>query len=253
MASIRQDAALVTGGATRIGREIATALAGDGWNVAVHFRQSDEAAAAAVASITAAGGTAVALAADLTNESEAEDLIARAETKLGKPLACLINNAAVFDHDTAQSATRQSWDNHMDVNLRAPFVLMQQFARRLPPDQEGNIINLLDQRVWNLTREFATYTLSKSALWTLTLTMALALAPHIRVNGIGPGPVFPSSRQSETHFAAQATATPLGRPVAVEDVVAAVRFLLATSSVTGQMIAVDSGQHLVTPAGKITE
>ncbi|MDA1132345.1 MAG: SDR family oxidoreductase, partial [Proteobacteria bacterium] len=140
-----------------------------------------------------------------------------------------------------------SWDRHMEVNLHAPFVLTQQFARALAADAEGNVINLLDQRVWNLTGEFVTYTLSKSALWTLTRTLALALAPRVRVNGVGPGPVLPSARQSDAHFAAQAAATPLGRPVDVADVVAAVRFLIANRAVTGQMIAVDSGQHLVTP------
>ena len=240
--------ALITGGGTRIGLAVAEALAGDGWRVALHYHASATAARAAAAAINGGGGRAAALDADLAEPGAAESLVDRAATALDAPVVCLVNNAAVFDRDTVATATRESWDHHMDVNLRAPFVLTQRFARALPAGREGAVVNLLDQRVWNLTGEFVTYTLSKSALWTLTRTLALALAPRVRVNGIGPGPVLPSARQSDAHFAAQAAATPLGRPVDIADVVAAVRFLIATPSVTGQMIAVDSGQHLVTPA-----
>lgn len=244
---------LVTGGASRIGLAVATALAADGCRVAIHFGRSAAAAEDAAASLSTAGGTVVTLSADLSREEEAGALVDRAAAALGAPLNCLVNNAAVFDRDTVETATRETWNHHMDVNLRAAFILTQCFARALPPGAEGNIVNMLDQRVWNLTSEFVTYTLSKSALWTLTRTMALALAPRIRVNGVGPGPVLPSARQAESHFATQAAATPLGRPVEIADVVATVRFLIATPSITGQMIAVDSGQHLSAPRGEDSE
>ena len=236
-------AALVTGAATRIGRTIAEALAHDGWAVAVHHRESGEAARDVVAGIERAGGRAVALRADLAEEAEVETLVARATDALG-PLGCLVNNASPFDYDDLQSADRASWDRHMAVNLRAPFVLMQRFAAVLPGEAEGCIVNMLDQRVWNLTPHFMSYTLSKAGLWTLTQTAALALAPRIRVNGIGPGPTLPSSRQNPEHFAAQCDATPLKRGVAPADIADGIRFILAARALTGQMIALDSGQHL---------
>ena len=219
-------AALVTGAAARIGRTIAEALAEDGWAVAVHHRESGDAATNVVADIESAGGRAVALRADLAEEAEVETLVARATEALG-PLGCLVNNASPFEHDDLQSATRASWDLHMAVNLRAPFVLTQKFAAALPDEAEGCIVNMLDQRVWSLTPHFMSYTLSKAGLWTLTQTAALALAPRIRVNGIGPGPTLPSARQSPEHFAAQYEATPLKRAVAPGDIADGVRFILA--------------------------
>ena len=236
-------AALVTGAATRIGRTIAETLAHDGWAVAVHHRESGEAARDVVTGIESAGGRAVALRADLAEEAEVETLVARATDALG-PLGCLVNNASPFDYDDLQSADRASWDRHMAVNLRAPFVLMQRFAAVLPDEAEGCIVNMLDQRVWSLTPHFMSYTLSKAGLWTLTQTAALALAPRIRVNGIGPGPTLPSSRQNPEHFAAQCDATPLKRGVAPADIADGIRFILAARALTGQMIALDSGQHL---------
>ena len=240
----------MTGGGRRIGRAIAESLAADGWRVAVHYHRARAGADAAVAAIAAAGGRAAAVAADLGDEAEAGALVAAAAKALGAPVTCLVNNAARFEHDDAATATRESWDRHMDINLRAPFVLTQKLAAQLPQGADGHVINLLDQRVWNLTGDFTSYTVSKSALWTLTRTLALALAPRIRVNGIGPGPVLPSERQKQSHFDAQATTTPLKRPVAVADIVSAVRFFLATPSVTGQLIATDSGQHLL-PGGRV--
>ena len=239
---------LVTGAARRIGRVIARSLAGDGWAVAVHYAGSAAAAEDTVTEIAAAGGTAAAVAADLSAEDETEALVDRAGSALGGPLTCLVNNAAVFENDSAASATRESWDKHLAVNLRAPFVLIQRFAAQLPADARGNVVNLLDQRVRNLTPAFVSYTMSKAGLWTLTRTLALALAPRIRVNAVGPGPVLPSARQSEAGFAAVAAATPLGVPVDAADIAAAVRFFLETPSVTGQMIATDAGQHLL-PGG----
>jgi len=236
-------AALVTGGAQRIGRAIVLGLAGDGWAVAVHYRHARDAAEGLVAEILRGGGRAVALGADLAQETETAALVPAAAATLG-PLGCLVNNAAVFERDEALEATRASWDRHIESNLRAPFVLMQDFARQLPADRTGAIINLLDERVWNLTPHFISYTLSKAGLWTLTRTMALALAPRIRVNGIGPGPTLPSPRQSAAQFRRQCAATPLQRGTTPEEIAAAVRFILAAPALTGQMIALDGGQHL---------
>ena len=236
-------AALVTGAAKRIGRSIALALAQDGWAIAVHYGQSSEAAEALVAEITANGGQAVALQADLAREAEVATLVPRAVESLG-PLGCLVNNAATFRLDQVDDATRESWDHHLEPNLRAPFVLTQVFAQALPADQGGAVINILDQRVWSLTPYFVSYTLAKAGLWTLTRTLAMALAPRIRVNAIGPGPVLPSPRQSQEQFDRQCAAMPLGRGAEPEEIAAAVRFLLSARAMTGQMIALDGGQHL---------
>jgi NAD(P)-dependent dehydrogenase (short-subunit alcohol dehydrogenase family) len=189
------------------------------------------------------GGAAVALAADLADEGAVEELLPRAEREIG-PLGCLINNAAVFANDTVETVTRASWDKHLAINLRAPFVLMQNFAARLPPQAGGVVINLLDQRVWSLTPYFVSYTLAKAGLWTLTQTMALALAPRIRVNGIGPGPTLPSPRQSPEQFARQCEVMPLRRGTNPQEIASAMRFILSAPAMTGQMIALDGGQHL---------
>jgi NAD(P)-dependent dehydrogenase (short-subunit alcohol dehydrogenase family) len=236
-------AALVTGAARRIGRAIALGLAADGWAVAVHHHSNREAAADLVAEIAAMGASAVALAANLSREDETQGLVAAAVAALG-PLGCLVNNASVFERDEALTVTRKSWDRHLDTNLRAPFVLMQGFARQLPPDRAGAIVNILDERVWSLTPHFVSYSLSKAGLWALTQSMALAFAPRIRVNGIGPGPTLPSPRQSADQFRRQSEAMPLGRGTSPEEIAAAVRFILAAPAMTGQMIALDGGQHL---------
>ncbi len=236
-------AALVTGAGRRLGRAIALDLARAGWAVAIHCHQSLDDAEAAAREIEAAGGRAAVLAADLADEAEAAGLVPRAVAALG-PLGCLVNNASVFEMDTVESADRASWDRHLEPNLRAPLVLARAFAQALPADKGGAIVNMLDQRVWNLTPYFLSYTLSKSALWTLTRTLALALAPRIRVNGIGPGPALPSPRQSAAQFARQCALVPLGRGPSVEEICATVRFILSTASMTGQMIALDGGQHL---------
>ena len=236
-------AALVTGGARRIGRALALALAGDGFAVAVHHRNSHAAAEDLVALIRNKGGAAVALAADLGDEAAVGTLLSRAEQALG-PIGCLVNNAGVFVNDTVETATRASWELHLAVNLRAPFLLIQDFATRLPKSAGGVVVNLLDQRVWSLTPYFVSYTLSKAGLWTLTQTMALALAPRIRVNGIGPGPALPSPRQSAEEFAKQCATMPLRRGTSPQEIAAALRFILSAPAVTGQMIALDGGQHL---------
>jgi NAD(P)-dependent dehydrogenase (short-subunit alcohol dehydrogenase family) len=235
--------ALVTGAAHRIGRAIALALGRDGWAVAVHYNDSLGPAAALVREIEAAGGRAAPLRGDLADETETATLVDRAADALG-PVRLLVNNAAVFDRDEVQTASRESWDRHMETNLRAPFVLMQRFAALLPAQGTGNIVNLIDQRVWNLTPHFVSYTVSKAGLWTLTRTMALALAPRIRVNAIGPGPALPSQRQTEDQFSRQKAATPLRRGTTPDEIAAALRFILAAPALTGQMIALDGGQHL---------
>ncbi len=236
-------AVLVTGAARRVGRAIALDLAAEGWAVAIHYYGAGEEALETVAEITSGGGQALALAADLADEKATAKLIPDAVAALG-PLGGLINNAARFEDDTIATVTRQSWDAHLAVNLRAPLVLCQAFAEQLPADTSGAIVNLLDQRVWNLTPYFLSYTVSKSALWTLTRTLALALAPRIRVNAIGPGPTLPSRKQSEAQFKRQYESLPLARRTEVEEICRAVRFLLAAPSVTGQMLALDGGQHL---------
>jgi len=236
-------AALVTGAARRIGRAIALDLARSGWAVAVHYNASTEAAREVVTEIEAAGGRAVALHANLADEAQVAALVPDATAALG-PLGCLINNASAFENDSIETADRASWDRHMEPNLRAPFVLTQAFARGLPEAAGGAVINLLDQRVWNPTPYFLSYTLSKAGLWALTQTLAMALAPRVRVNGIGPGPALPNARQSPEQFARQCAAMPLGRGTTPEEICAAVQFILAAKAMTGQMIALDGGQHL---------
>ena len=236
-------AALVTGGARRIGRALSLALAADGYAVAIHHHHSHQEAEALAAEITQAGSKAVALAADLSDEAAVAELLSRATAALGL-IGCLVNNAAIFENDTVATATHASWDRHLAINLRAPFVLMQSFARHLPEKAGGVIVNLLDERVWNLTPHFVSYTLSKVGLWTLTQTMALALAPRIRVNGIGPGLTLPSPRQNARQFLDRCQKIPLRRGTSPDEIAAALRFILAAPAMTGQMIALDGGEHL---------
>lgn len=241
-------AALVTGGAVRLGRAIALGLARDGFAPAIHFRSNAAEAERTAADCRALGVAGVALAADLACEAETATLVARATAALG-PLGVLVNNASLFERDEWDTATRDSWDAHLEPNLRAPFRLMQDFARALPADAAGVVINLLDQRVWSLTPHFVSYTVSKAGLWALTQSMALALAPRIRVNAIGPGPALPSPRQTAEQFARQCASVPLRRGTSPDEVADAVRALLALPSVTGQMIALDGGQHLQWQSG----
>lgn len=241
--SVAPRTVLVTGAAKRIGRAIALDLAAHGWDVAVHYRSDPAEAEAVCADIQALGRRAVALQADLGREGEVTPLVRRATDALG-PLGALINNASVFEYDDWDGASRESWDLHMEANLRAPFVLTQAFARQVQAPAHGCVINIIDERVWNLTPHFVTYTLSKAALWTLTQTLALALAPRVRVNGVGPGPTLPNPRQSQEQFDAQSASMPLERGTTPEEVADAVRFILAAPAMTGQMIALDGGQHL---------
>ena len=235
--------ALVTGGARRIGRALAQACAAAGFDVAIHVRNPDDDADAAAGEVRSAGRKAALLACDLRKESAVVALVGEAEAELG-PVTLLVNCASVFEEDAFQTLNRASWDLHMETNLRAPLVLSQAFARRLPAAREGLIVNILDQRVWRPTAGFFSYSLSKAALWEATRMMALALAPRVRVNGIGPGPTLQSIHQDAEAFAREAASTPMGRPVAPGEVALALRYLIDARSVTGQMIAVDSGQHL---------
>lgn len=245
--------ALVTGGAARLGRAMALALGRAGFDVAVHYATSAEAAEGVAADLRGMGRSAATLPADLTDEAQVVPLVGQAAAALGGPLTLLVNNASIFDYDNIASATRASWDRHLESNLRAPFVLTQAFAAQAPapvPDENGEpqaqalVVNMIDQRVWKLTPEFMTYTIAKAGLWTLTQTAAQALAPKVRVNAIGPGPTLRGARQSESHFARQRAATVMQRGSNPDDITAALLYLVGARAVTGQMIAVDGGQHL---------
>lgn len=252
MLPIRQDIprrALVTGGAKRLGRAICLTLADAGFDIAIHYNASATEAEALAQEIRARGRSCVTLRADLLREAEVATLIPRATEALGT-LGVLVNNASTFERDEWNDATRASWDHHIEPNLRAPFLLMQGFAAGLPAPHHGVVINMLDQRVMSLTPHFVTYTVSKAGLWALTQQMALALAPRIRVNGIGPGPALPSPRQSQAQFDRQCASVPLARGTSPEEIGAAVMALLALPSVTGQIMNLDGGQHLQwSPAG----
>lgn len=245
--------ALVTGAARRIGRAIALALAEDGWSVALCIRhdRSGEDAADVLREVEAKGVRAVVLQADLANRAAAEALVPDAAKALG-PLSLLVNNASEFYPDEAGTMTATSWSEHMDVNLRAPAFLSQAFAAQLPADTDGNIVNIIDQRVWAPTPKFFSYTVSKMALWDMTRVLARSFAPRIRVNGIGPGPTLANQRQSAADFERQANATILGRGTTPEEICAAVRFILAAPAMTGQMIALDGGQHLAWETPDVT-
>jgi NAD(P)-dependent dehydrogenase (short-subunit alcohol dehydrogenase family) len=243
-ADLDKGPVLITGAARRIGLAIAGRLAHEGRPVVLHSSQrSAEEAALAAQSIRTRGGRAAAVSADLADPKELEGLIDFAERQFG-PLTLLVNNASVFELDTARDFSLDVFDRQLSIDLRAPVVLARDFAARFPEDLEGAIINIIDQRVWRLTPRYFTYTLAKSALWTATRTMAQAFAPRIRVNAVGPGPVFPSANYGEEGFEIEARGVPLHRAADVSGIVDAVIYLAHARSVTGQMIAVDSGQHL---------
>jgi len=234
---------LVTGAGRRLGRAIALDLGGRGWRVGVHYGTSAAAALELVAEIEDSGGRAAAFCADLADFEALAPLVETCAKTLGAPI-CLINNAALFEQDTLATLDAGSWQAHLDVNLRAPVFLTRAFARTLPEGVQGNVVNLIDQKVLRLNPDYFSYTVTKAALWTATQMMAQALAPRVRVNAIAPGPVLRSEGQSEADFEREYRLTLLRRPVAPEEVPAVVRFLLETPSVTGQMIALDAGQHL---------
>ncbi|WP_071673761.1 SDR family oxidoreductase [Nioella nitratireducens] len=245
--------ALVTGGAKRLGRAMALALAGEGHDVAIHYAGSADAAEATADDIRAMGRRAVTLQADLLDEAATQSLIPRATEALGQPVTVLINNASIFEYDTIDSMTRTSWDRHIESNLRAPVALTQALAAQMPaatPDENGEpqarglVINMVDQRVNKLTPDFMSYTIAKMGLWAFTRTAAQALAPHVRVNAIGPGPTLQGERQSPDHFTRQRKATILQRGSDPDGICEALLYFLRARGVTGQLICVDGGQHL---------
>jgi NAD(P)-dependent dehydrogenase (short-subunit alcohol dehydrogenase family) len=238
-----QKAALVTGGAQRIGRRIVERLAAADYAVAIHCRRSTDEAERMAAQIREGGGRAAVVQADLAEVDAVERLVPEAVRALG-PLTLLVNNASEFEPDEVENLTQELWDRHFAVNLRAPAFLAKDFAHQLPAGEQGSIVNIVDQRVWKLTPQFFSYTLTKAALFTATQTMAQALAPRIRVNAIGPGPTLSNVRQGDEDFAKQSSAVLLGHGGTPDEIADAVLYLAKASSVTGQMIAVDGGQHL---------
>lgn len=242
---MKPGGALVTGAGARLGKAMAEALGADGWSVCIHYRGSKTGAEETRDTIRKAGGRAEIISCDLSGEASRSSLVADAEKLLGRPVTLLVNSASTFAGDTATDHSRESWDKHFEPNLRAPIHLAQQFANALPAGEKGLVVNMVDQRVLKLTPQFFTYTLSKAALWQATQTLAQALAPDIRVNAIGPGPTLQSIHQTPESFAAEKAATLTGEGSSLEEIVRALRYLVSASSVTGQLIAVDGGQHLM--------
>jgi len=243
--------ALVTGGAKRIGRAIVEDLAENGFAVAIHCNRSRDDAEALAANIVANGGRAAVVSADLTDMDAVGGLIDAAAEKLG-PVDLLVNNASLFEEDTIENFDWTGWDRHFAVHVKAPALLAQRFANALPAGREGLIVNMIDQRVWRPTPHYFSYALSKSALWAATQTLAQALAPRIRVNAIGPGPTLKNLRQDDDDFDAQVEALLLKRGPDLAEFGATIRYLWAARSVTGQMIALDGGQHLAWQTPDVT-
>jgi NAD(P)-dependent dehydrogenase (short-subunit alcohol dehydrogenase family) len=246
--------ALVTGAGRRLGRAMALHLAARGHDVAVHYNASADEAEAVAAEIRASGRQAVAIGADLLDESATGALLPDAAAALGGPVTVLVNNASIFEYDNLETATAESWNRHIGSNLRAPFVLTQAFARQCPdplsdengePEAQGLVVNMIDMRINKLTPEFMTYTIAKMGLWAFTRTAAQALGPKARVNAIGPGPTMQGARQTAAHFSRQREATILRRGADPEGIVRALDYFLDARAVTGQILCVDGGQHLV--------
>lgn len=239
-----QKAVLITGGGARVGRALSLGLAKVGWAVAIHYLHSQEEAEALAQNIIDNGGRACAVAANLNIPGETDSLVGRAANGLGMTITALINNASTFSPDSADEFSNAMFDHHININLRAPLRISQAFATQLPNGQDGSIINMIDQRVLKPNPLFFTYSMSKSALHWSTKTLAQALAPNIRVNAIGPGPTLQNTGQTEDEFDQEAASTLLGTSSPPQALVEAAQYLLSASNVTGQMIAVDSGQHL---------
>jgi NAD(P)-dependent dehydrogenase (short-subunit alcohol dehydrogenase family) len=243
MTTSMRPAVLITGAARRLGRALALDFARQGYAVGVHYLGSSDDADAVVMEIEAMGASAHAISCDLADATAVQDLVPQVARALG-PLSCLINNASMFVYDDIASLTVEQWDRHQAINLRAPVILAQAFARQCPAKAVGSIINIIDQRVWKPTPHFFSYSASKAGLWTVTQTLAQGLAPRIRVNAIGPGPMLQSVHQKADEFAAQERAVPLQRGTNPDEVCTAVRFIQSAPAMTGQMIALDGGQHL---------
>ena len=250
---ISNQAALVTGGAIRLGKEIAIALARRGFDLAIHYNTSSREADLVAETLSSLGIKVVLLRANLLDHEDTLSLMDKARDGLDKPINLLVNNASFFSNDSIDTATLTSWDEHFATNLRAPFFLTQAFARQVPdeihdengePIAQGLVINMVDQRVLKPTSQFATYTLAKMGLWSFTQTAAIDLAPKIRVNAIGPGPTIKTDFQSEAHFSRQRSNTILRRGSNPRDIVGAINYFVDSPSVTGQLLCTDSGQHL---------
>ena len=237
-------AVLITGAAKRIGRHIALSMAGRGWDVAVHFGQSAEHAASLVSEIRALGQNAVALQCDLSDEAEVRALLPRAIEALG-PVQCIVNNASLFEQDSASDLQPATLNKHMQVNLTAPLLLAQALHAATADGAQACVINLLDQKLYNLNPDFLSYTLSKAALQCATTTLAQAFAPRLRVVGIAPGITLVSGDQSEAEFEKAHQITPLGRSSTPDDIANAVCFLADAGAITGTTLLVDGGQHLI--------
>ena len=244
--------ALVTGGAKRIGKAIVEDLAANGFAVAIHANESLEEAQAIARALNGRGLTAAAVQCDLADGAATARLIAAAAEAVG-PLDLLVNNASLFKPDTVDAFDDALWDRHFAVHVKAPSILARDFLRQLPEGVSGSIVNLIDQRVWNPTPRYYSYTLSKSALWMATRTMAQSFAPRVRVNAIGPGPSLPNERQDDADFQAQVEGLILRRGPALAEFGRTVRFLFDTPSITGQMIALDGGQHLAWETPDVAE
>jgi NAD(P)-dependent dehydrogenase (short-subunit alcohol dehydrogenase family) len=239
----QRPVALVTGGAKRIGAAIVEALASKDFAVIIHFNTSEHEAMTLAKRINDGGGSAAPMHADLANPDAVAAMMADAAKPFG-PVTLLVNNASSFLTDTLHTIEVAQWNKQFSVNIRAPSMLAKDFAAALPEGTSGSIINIIDQRVWKLTPEFYSYTLSKAALWAATQTMAQTLAPHIRVNAVGPGPTLGNLHDGETGVQKEAAGTLLEARVDPKEIAAAVGYLASARHVTGQMIAVDSGQHL---------
>lgn len=242
---------LVTGGAKRIGRAIVEDLAAHGFGVAIHCNHARKAADDLAATISASGGRAVVVQADLADMAAVDGLVADAATALG-PISLLVNNASVFEVDSVTDFGWEIWDRHFALHVKTPALLAKNFAAALPEGAGGLIVNMIDQRVLKPTPQYFSYSLSKAAMWAATRTMAQALAPRIRVNAIGPGPTLPSSRQDAAAFAAQLDGLILKHGPALAEFGATIRYLWQSRSVTGQMIALDGGQHLAWQTPDVT-
>jgi len=233
---------IITGASTRIGAAIAKKLSGPGKEIVIHYNSSKASAEKLKKELNKNNTNVYLIKGDLSKENDLKKIIKFAKSKL-KYFDCLINNASLFENDNLKNFTSKSWGDHLDINLKAPAYLIKEFAKNIR-GKNNNIINIVDQRVFKLTPFFFSYTLSKTGLYTLTKTSAMSLAPNIRVNGIAPGPTIKNKRQTDKHFKKQYFATPLKQQVEVKEICNAVDFFIKNSSITGQVLAIDSGQSL---------